>query len=136
MNQNGGFYLKGEAYDETKYLEIISVYKEQERIHGSCSIRKLAKEANISTSTAKKALTFLEDGIITMKPKGRPKSGFGPNHGLTDKEHMFIYELYLDNPSRPVEDYCFKFWRKTGKIVSSSFISRWVNASFMMLSFF
>jgi hypothetical protein len=128
INHNGGFFFNGKAFDEAKYLEIISVYKDQVRINGSCSIRQLAKEANISRNTAKKAVAFLEDGVITMKPSGRPKAGIGSNHGLTDEDHMFIYELYLDNPSRPLEDYCVKFWQQTGKVVSNSFISRWVYA--------
>jgi hypothetical protein len=128
MNHNGGFFVNGKAFDEAKYLEIISVYKDQERMNGSCSIRQLAKAANISRTTAKKAVAFLEDGVITMKPSGRPQAGIGSNHGLSDEEHMLIYELYLDNPSRPLEDYCVKFWQQTGKVVSNSFISRCVNA--------
>jgi len=126
VNQNGGFFVKGKGYDEAKYMEIVFIYYQEVVKNGSCTARELARAAKVAPATAEKAIGFLRNGEIVMKPTGRPEAGIGSGHGLTDEEHQYIYHLYLQNPSRPLDDYCLKFWLQTGKVVSPSFISRWV----------
>ena len=46
-------------------------------------------------------------------------------YGFTADHHMFIYELYRENPSRPIDDYCSKIFQITGIRVSDNFLSRY-----------
>jgi hypothetical protein len=128
-NTNGGFFIPGHGYDAGKYASIIKKYETIINEEGSCSTRKLALAAGVSRSTASKAITILNDDFeVVNKKHGRPKDGLGSRFGMTSDHHMIIYELYLENPSRPREDYCRHFEQATGIPISTMFISRWFDS--------
>jgi hypothetical protein len=125
INENGGFFVPGKAYDEANYLRYISVYSQIVEDHGSCSVRKLAEVIQTSISTAQRAIDFSKEGQVVIKRPGRPTVELGSCYGFTADHHMLIYELYRENPSRPIDDYCLKIFQITGIRVSDSFISRY-----------
>ena len=116
--------MNGHAFDVADYTEIMVQYHQLVEREGCCTVRRLASVAAVSVGTAKKAISFVNDGKIVMKPNGRPKTGLGSSYGFDEEDHMCIYELYLENPYRPLEDYCMKLFEMRGKLVSNSLISR------------
>jgi len=128
VNANGGFYMNGQGFDDAKYATLISRYQSIMDQEGECSIRKLALDMQVSRETARKAVILSNEGPYLSKSRGRPKGGIGSSFDMTADHHMFIYRLYLELPSRPLEDYCLLFYQATGISVSNMFISRWFNS--------
>jgi hypothetical protein len=125
INENGGLYQPGRAFNTVQYANMITKYIEVVESGQKCSVRRLAEEVQVSVSTALKAINFYKEGQILIKRPGRPKAELGSCYGFTPDHHMLIYQLYLENPSRPIDDYCSQIFRITGIVVSDSFISRY-----------
>jgi hypothetical protein len=124
INSIGGYYREGVGFDVTKWLGIMAVYKAEDAETGACTIARLAEKCGVSLSSANKAIQFAREDEIVMKERGRPKQGLGSSFGMTSDHHMLIYRLFLENPSRPLEDYSVQFEYLTGIVASTSFFSR------------
>jgi len=125
-NDNGGVYAVGVALTEEKWVEIQSTYQQIVDNEGSCSVRRLANECKISKGSSNKAITFYNDGMVPFESKrGHGRHGIGSMYGLKMKHHQYIYQLYLENPSRPRLGYIKKIKRKFNIVLSESFITRW-----------
>ena len=86
----------------------------------------LAAATKISWQSANKAIIYGEIGLIPPGMKqGHGRVGIGAMIQLEMHHHLYIYELYLRNPSRPLISYCEKLERKYDKKVSEMTISRW-----------
>ena len=92
-NSNGGYYECGTAFSQSKWKSILDTYYHLLEKHGKCSIRTLAKEALISTSSAQKIIKLHQAGMQSMpvSKKGHGRTGMGSLHGLTLEHHLYIY---------------------------------------------
>ena len=104
INSNGGYFECGTAFSQSKWKSIIDTYNRLLEKDGKCSIRTLAKEALISTSSAQKIIKLQHIGMnhVPVSKKGHGRSGTGSILGLTTEHHLYIYELYKMNPSMPL----------------------------------
>lgn len=125
-NDNGGEYAVGVAFTEEKWVEIQSTYLQIMDSEGSCSERRLATECKISRCSANKAITSYNDGIVPVESKrGHGRHGIGSMYDLKMKHHQYIFQLYLEKPSRPRLGYIKKFKKKFNIVLNETFITRW-----------
>ena len=66
INSNGGYYECGTAFLQSKWKSIIDTYYRLLEKDGKCSIRTLAKEAFISTSSAQKIIKLQQVGMNSV----------------------------------------------------------------------
>ena len=127
INSNGGYFECGTAFLQSKWKSILDTYYRLLEKDGKCSIRTLAKEALISTSSAQKIIKLQQIGMnsVPVSKKGHGRSGTGSLLGLTIEHHLYIYELYKMNPSMPLYGYSEELWKEFGIQVSDAFIKKW-----------
>ena len=127
INSNGGYFECGTTFLQSKWKSILDTYYHLLEKHGKCSIRTLAKEALISTSSAQKIIKLHQAGMQSMpvSKKGHGRSGTGSLYGLRLEHHLYIYDLYKKNPSMPLYRYCEELFKEFGIQVSDAFIKRW-----------
>jgi len=128
INSHGGLYVNGVSFSDTKYLELVSKYTQLVNSGGVISAMEFAVREHVSITTARKVADMAKGGSIVIKPCGRPTRGIGSSYGFTEDHHTLIYSLYLENPTRSLEDYCVQFYDTTGINVSKSFMSRWFSS--------
>ena len=105
-NAYGGYYEHGRAFSKAKWVSIIATYEREIERMGSCSDRRLAELSFISKKSAEKAKLYHGIGIIPPSPpKGHGYSGTGSLSDFEMKHHAYIFELYLRNPSLPLNGY-------------------------------
>ena len=93
VNVNGrGFYVKGVAFDETKYHSLISTHISVLSAKEKCTVRELAQLTEVSLPTAQKTIHFYREGQIILKPHGRPRHGLGSSFNMSDSDNWVIYE--------------------------------------------
>lgn len=126
-NGNGGLYEHGVAFSATKWYGIHQVYELELQRSGSCSVRRLASAAGISRSSAKKAIELYSDGGVNPVRSGRGhgRRGVGTMKMLSQQHFAFMYGLYLQNPSRPLDGYVDELRRRYGLIVNCELVSQW-----------
>ena len=125
-NSHGGVYESGKSFTDLKWTEIMTVYADEVRLNGCCSVKHLSELTKISTYSAAKAIGFYNNGKTVQREKrGTKKKGVGSLKNLGMEHHAFIYELYLRNPSRPADGYICRLCERYGIHVSSSFILSW-----------
>ena len=97
------------------------------RRNGKCTTRTLAFACQISVGTAWRALKTAADNndMPIRYARGHGRSGNGCLVGLTMRHHAFIYRLYLNNPSLPIDGYIEELFNEFSINVSASFVSRW-----------
>ena len=66
MNNNGGYFQPGTNFSQCKWYQILETYYRLLENNGKCTIRKLAKEACISTSSAQKIIKLQHAGMSYM----------------------------------------------------------------------
>ena len=94
--------------------------------HGFCRVDNLAKACKISNSSASKAILWAQVGLIPPSiNRGHHRKGVGSIVGFTIEHHIYIYKLYLWNPSRPLLGYIERFHNKYNINLSESFVSGW-----------
>ena len=128
INKSGGYYAAGCSFPEEKWVEILDVFYRLilENEEKEVSPSMLAAATKISWESANKAIIYGEIGLIPPGMKqGHGRVGIGAMVKLEMHHHLYIYELYLRNPSRPLISYCEKLERKYDKKVSKMTISRW-----------
>ena len=127
LNSNGGYYENGKPFSDSKWASIFSINETEIKDGGSCTIRRLAELACISTKSASKTIDLFESGIATSPKSTRGNSlrGVGSLLGWQMQHHAFLYDLYRDNPSMPVDGYVEEFLRRFGMTISKSTVERW-----------
>ena len=128
INKSGGYYAAGCSFPEERWVEILDLYYNITFEIGDrdCTPTELAKAARISWASAKKAVLYGEIGLIPPGgKKGHGRKGVGSVLNFEMHHHLYIYELYLRNSSRPLLSYCDCLERKYKMTVSECTIERW-----------
>lgn len=85
-----------------------------------------AAAAKISCGSADKAILYRQIGLIPQRSKkGLRKKGVGRILGIQMHHHLYIYELYLLNPLRPLKSYCKRLQGRYRMRVSNNTVSQW-----------
>ena len=128
INTSGGIYAVGHGFSEERWVEILSIYwrlifkNEGKEITPTI----LAAAAKISCRSADKAILYGQIGLIPPGgKKGHRKQGVGSLLGFKMHHHLYIYELYLRNPSRPLLSYCERLKGKYGVRTCETTIQEW-----------
>ena len=97
------------------WTSIADKYEKKLQLHGSCSIYHLSTNVVFMCSTSK-TISYYNTGVIVppRKFQGHGYSGVGVLYGMQMHHHIFIYTLYLDNPSPPVVGYVERVERHFG----------------------
>ena len=127
VNQHEGFYERGKSFANSKWVSIVTLYLDELRNTGDCTVRALAKKASVSISTADKAIRLANQGLLVppVVPKGHGRKGAGSLIGLNKEHFQYLYALYQNNPALPLYGYCEELERKFGITVSEQVILRW-----------
>ena len=127
VNKYGGLYELGMSLQPAQWANIAKIYDNELKTHGECSVRRLAHKACVSTFTALKAINTYELGLIIppVQSRGHGRKGVGTIVGLKICHHVYIYKLYLENPSLPLVGYIEKNYDKFGLVLTRSFIESW-----------
>jgi hypothetical protein len=59
---------------------------------------------------------------IELPQQGHGRVGVGSLKNFTKEDHDLIYNLYRENPARPLESYTVEFFLRTGMYLSYSFV--------------
>ena len=95
------------------WISTIDTWKTTIHNEGRCSARLLAKKAKTSRTS--------------QKERGQGRMGPGSMKGFQSCHHDFIYELYLDNLSRPLQGYVEEFEKTFGFLLNKDLFQRWFN---------
>ena len=123
-NKRGGYFEHGKPFGEAKWTEIIASYQTEFDSAGKCSINCLVELTKIGYQSAVKAITFHCNGYSFAAMKSILR-GVGSLKRFKMKHHVFIYALYLSNPSLPSYGYCVELEKCFVIKVSLSFMNRW-----------
>ena len=126
-NSNGGWYENGRSFTQAKWVATLHQYEVLLIKNGGCSVRQLAKAASISVHSAHRVVKLYEEGKAEMPQcqRGSRKKGIGSKKLLEVQHHLFLYDLYRDNPSMPLYGYAEELYKKYNIKVSDTFIRRW-----------
>ena len=71
------------------------------------SVKQLAEVACYSGWSTETTMHYYEIGLVVPPYicRGHGRTGVGSLSGITMDHHQYVYQLYLDNPSRPLEVY-------------------------------
>ena len=98
-------------------------------MNGKCSVQRLAAITLTSTKSAAKAITYHQSGLIIRDLRqGHRCKWVGTMCGWVATHGAMIWDLYLDNFSRPVAGYVEELERMSGLVVSAMTICRWFQA--------
>jgi transposase len=132
VNKNGGYFHKGRTYDYATKVRVASVFLDLIDDNGdnSPTVSVVARDAKVSWDYAKKVMHELQTTGSVIPPEllqqNRDRQfGVGTVLKLTTREEEFLLGLRIECPHRPNLDYIRKLYVLSGKIVSSSTISRW-----------
>ena len=81
---------------------VISIYDCELNSHGQCSVHKLADLASVSKNIAWQATNLV---IPTEQLRVHGYKFVGSLTRMTMQHNYFIFTLYLDNPSMPLDGY-------------------------------
>lgn len=132
INQQGGIYLQGEAYDYVTKLTVAAAYNAARDANGGLrpNISDLQRECKVSRAFVKKIERELMDGNI-RHPSEIQRNRIGPvgpgSRSLDEVDAAVLMFLYLDEPSRNLSDYTEWLEAFTGTLVHESTVSRFFN---------
>ena len=88
-------------------MDIIGAYRRETEDAGKYTARKLAELANISKNSTQKGIEYHDIGILIPPgyKEGRGITGAGCFSGMKVEHHVFIFQVYLNNPSIPNDGY-------------------------------
>ena len=125
-NMYGCHYSCGKAFSPDRWMGVIDTYTTIIKETGKCSARTLAKGAKISRGSASKAIEYHRLGTVpTECQRGHGQKGVGSIIGLSPFHHRYIYDLYKQNPARPVSGYIEEIKKEYGIILGKDIIQRW-----------
>ena len=114
------------TFSASKWATISEQCKQELAEHISCSIRNLEELTGISTKLARKSIEFFCQGSVIPLYVERVHGlrGIGTFLELAPVYHVFLYNLYVKNPSRPLNGYVEELFREFRISVRSSFVKR------------
>ena len=126
-NKNGGYYTPGKAFGRDKWYELADLYDKLLESYGECSAKRLAQLGNVSKNSAEKAMFYYDIGIVVPPyvRQGNGRHGVGSIAGMSMHHHQFVYQLYTENPSLPLDGYVQQLFDKFGLVVGTTTIQRW-----------
>ena len=131
VNQQGSFYIRGEAYDFTKKLEVAAAYIAARDANGGNRpiISGLQDTCRVSRSFIRKVETELNVYGRVLRPSEIQQNREGPvgpgSRSLDEIDGAVLLFLYLQEPSRTLRNYTQFLEELTGTIVSESTVCRW-----------
>ena len=105
FNQQGEHYQPGVAFTKEKWLSVIIDYCLEIESAGQCTTQRLRELANIGYASAKKAIKYYNNSVISNGEKrGHNQSVVGTlRMGYSFAHDAYIYKLYRKNPRRPID---------------------------------
>ena len=96
------------------WMSIADNYEKELQAHGNCTVHRLAARSCISVNSACYMIEYYEIRVIVSPCgiQGHGLSGVGSISGMEGDHHAFIYQLYLDNHSLPLEGYAEELDKK------------------------
>ena len=131
VNQQGSFYIRGEAYDFTKKLEVAARYIAARDANGGNRpiMSGLQETCRVSRSFIRKVETELNVYGRVLRPSEIQQNREGPvgpgSRSLDEIDGAVLLFLYLQEPSRTLRNYTQFLEELTGTIVSESTVCRW-----------
>ena len=100
QNSNGGSYHPGVPFTDAKWVSVTRIYEKELEAHGKCTVQRLAERAQICKYSARKLKDYYDSGIHVppLKAKDHRARGVGSLLGWEMCHHVFLYDLYRDNP--------------------------------------
>ena len=133
-NTNGGMYHPGRRYDLPKKMEVGVAYLELLAEKGdTTTIKDVAEKSKVSWFYANavvdeyKANGYLDDPTIIHNERNLARN---PIQHLSIEEEVFLLSLRAEDAKRPNLDYIKHLHETYGRVVSSSFITRWFHNRF------
>jgi hypothetical protein len=131
INQNGGAYKNGRAYDVVKKLDVTVVYETLCQANGGVSVsrRQLGKAAGIGASTAAKIIHEIENGgvqepISRSGSKGRKLENAGIK-SLSMDDELLLVQQHVRNPCTTIYQYKQLLFEQHGTTISKKTLSLW-----------
>ena len=126
MNKRGGLYGIGRLYTKAKWMEIVRRYEDEVTMNITCTVRWLVVIACTSTKSVAKKITYPQSGLIVRYFKrGHQRNRAGTICGWVATHDAMTWDLYLENPSRPLTGYVEELERMSGLAVSTMKICCW-----------
>ena len=137
LNTNGGFYIKGVAYNMTKKMEVLQVFlqstTDDDRSKGKIHLDQVAKTAGVSMGYAHKVITeYLSTGALEdPKWSTNQLSEVRRNYTkLGPEESIVLLALRAEDDQQFLVDYQEKLLKTTGVLVSTATIDRFFKHHF------
>ena len=107
QNFYSGYYDMGRFFGRDKWYEIDDLYDKMLEAHGSVTVRQLAEVARVSGRLDETSIHYYAIGFVVTPYicRGHGCTGVGSLSGMTIDHHQYVYQLYLNNPYRPLEGY-------------------------------
>ena len=134
-NKNGGFYKQGRRYDLVRKKEVALEYLRLVNRRGTTRvcISEVAKRSKVSWKFASKVVKEYEESMTLRDPKDELKENTEARTGsklLTIEEEVYLLALRAEDPSRTNLEYIQCLQSTYGRLVSSSFITKWFKKRF------
>ena len=96
-------------------------------LYRRCSVHRLAAIVCTSVNLASKAIEIYQSGAAMphRERQGHGRRGAGSLSGWVPRHDAYMYELYLQNLSRPLTGYAQDLQDTLGFIIINKIISRW-----------
>ena len=116
----GGLYEIGRSYTKAKWVEIARRYEDEVAMTDTCTVRRLAAIDRTLTKSAAKTITHHRSGLIVRALRqGHQRKGAGTMCGWVATHNVMVWNLYLENPARPLTGYVEELERMNGLVVST-----------------
>ena len=124
QNCRGSFCDNVGSFSVTKLASIARLHELEIDLHGKCSIYRLSESASIGYISTRKVVNYYDSGVVIppRKPRGPGLRGLSSLLSWNMIHHMFLYDLYRQHSSFPIDGYVEEFFRRFGMIVSKSMI--------------
>jgi hypothetical protein len=135
-NANGGIFHPGRRYELPKKMEVGVAFLELVEEKGGArhvSVKNVSKRAKVSWYYAKAVMKeYKETDYLTdpFEVHDEILKARATTLHLHVEEEMFLLALRAESPKRPNIDYIKELYETYGRVVSSSFISRWFKKRF------
>ena len=138
-NEMGGFYKRGDRYPYAKKKEVVVTYFRlwEQSFPRRPSYLQVSRQTKIGRTTVRKfILEFEETGELRDPDEAKMKKllegpkKYAVKNVLTPGEENFLLSLRAEDPTRPNQSYINELYAASGRMVDSSFVSRWFQHRF------
>jgi hypothetical protein len=134
LNQQGGFYTRGQSYDYNKKLDVAADVRVAVQNSAAPNISKLAADNRCSRVFVRKIIEELNTHGRVLRPEESFANREGPvgpgSRSMDEIDQTVLLFLYLEEPSRNLRNYVSMLAQITGTVVSESTVSRFFNHGF------